>query len=92
MKAIKFSQLQLPWPVWAMAALIPLATCTATAFHAVKVSADATYVARDTFDIYRNQQALQHRTDSLVADGRNARIDSALAALVRACQRKGECP
>lgn len=92
MKSVRLDQLRLPWFLWAAIALIPLATCTTAVVHAVKVSADATYVARDTFEVYRNQLSFQHRTDSLVAEARNARIDSALAALVRACQRRGECP
>ena len=92
MKAIRLSELKLPWPVWAAIALIPLATGATAAVHALRVSADATYVARDTFDLYRTQQTFQHRTDSLVAESRTARIDSALAALVRACQHRGECP
>lgn len=68
-----------------LGSLIPLAAAIAGTARAIKHAADDTYVRRDSF-------ALVHQRDSLVSDARSSRIETALGALVRACQRKRECP
>lgn len=81
------SQRTQPLPRWLVlaGAIIPILAALVGTAAAMKHSADETYVRRDTF-------ALIHKTDSLIGEARNARIDTALNALVRACQRKRECP
>ena len=62
---------------------------------AVRTGADAVdhrYVHADTFALYRIDQERIHQRDSLIHDAREARIDTSLSYLLRACQRRRECP
>lgn len=53
---------------------------------------DERYVHTDSFRVVQSGAALRHQRDSLSYDAQFARIDTSLAALVRACQKRGECP
>ena len=62
---------------------------------AIRTGADAVdrrYVHADTFALYRIDQERIHQRDSLIHDAREARIDTSLSYLLRACRRRGECP
>jgi len=58
------------------------------AHHCVTVAC----VSTDTFAVYQEGAARIRERDSLNTSGQFARIDTSLAQLVRACQRRGECP
>lgn len=60
--------------------------------HPTRAEVDSAYVRRDTFALYRRDVVTVRLRDSLVLDARQARSDSMLSALVRACRRRGECP
>lgn len=60
--------------------------------HPTKAEVDSVYVRRDTFAIYQQGHNAIHMRDSLIQAAVQARSDSMLSALVRACRRRGECP
>lgn len=90
--ALRSSIIPIPRPLLVLGALIPIVAALAGAARFITHAADDTYVRRDSFATYQAGESLVHRTDSLITEARNARIDTALNALVRACQRKRECP
>ena len=67
-------------------------TRTTTESLETKAHADSTYVAKSVFAAHQADEAMIHLRDSLIADAQNARRDTILGALYRACRRKGECP
>jgi len=79
------------WVLLVGAILGVLTTVLGMAAGAKKV-ADAAYVRQDTFALYRSGEMAKRLRDSLINDARLTRIDTGLAQLVRACQRKRECP
>lgn len=93
----------LPFPRWVkiLLALVPLSGLVAGAARAtVKTAAnletrshaDSVYLRKDTFAIKQAGAVLSHQRDSLVYDAQFSQINTSLAALVRACQKRGECP
>lgn len=73
---VSYNQVKLPRWAWIGLALIPLAAAAASVIHGAKVAADATYVRRDSFAVYRAGQSWK---------------DTALAQLWRACIHEGRC-
>ena len=57
-----------------------------------KTHAESTFVRRDSMAIYQQGDALIHQRDSLITAAAIAAMQKDLSSLVRACQRKGECP
>lgn len=87
-----------PVPRWllALGALIPVVAAVAATARVVngvetKTHADSTYVRRDSLAIQQAGFARRYSVDSVAREAREARIDTSLAVLVRACVRKGEC-
>lgn len=87
-------QRTVPWPVVLLGSLIPIAAAGAAVLRSVnttmaslatKAGVESTYVRRDTF-------ALTHQRDSLNSTAELRAIKTNLDALVRACQRRKECP
>lgn len=80
-------------------ALLPVGVLISTALAigawAIRSGAqvvDHRYVHADTFTVYRADERLWHTRDSLIHEAREARMDTALNTLVRACQRQRACP
>lgn len=56
-----------------------------------KSHADSTFVRKDSAVVQQAGIARRYSVDSVARMARDERIDSALAVLVRACIRKGDC-
>lgn len=80
----QIAQAPIPRPILLLGSLLPLVALLAGMARFVTTAADNRYVRRDS-------AAIQHRTDSLVADARAVRSETLLQTLVRDCQRRGGC-
>lgn len=72
-------------PIAAAVAGVARAVKTTTDSYATKTGVESTYVRKDSF-------ALTHQRDSLNESAEFRALRNDVGALVRACQRRRECP
>lgn len=77
-----------------LASLIPLTAAAAGVARAVKTTVDsfATKAAVESTYVRRDSAALRNQRDSLNTTAALSALQKDVGALVRACQRRRECP
>lgn len=64
---------------------------TANAYP-TKAAVESLYVRRDSFAVYQAGESQVHQRDSLIMAATVESMKKDLSTLVRACQKKGDCP